>query len=88
MQEYNGRQLDGEYVRSLYENYKLTGDATDYNNLFFRWYDYSYGGMYDYVTGEDSVRVVKYAMDTYLGFGSSEDVYGAYNIYTNNFFEV
>ena len=53
--------LTGEEVREMY----LTGYQSE---LYSCWFDYVYGGMYDYAQNIGSVRANKYALENYMDF--------------------
>ena len=68
--------LTGEEVREMY----LTGYQSE---LYSCWFDYVYGGMYDYAQNIGSVRANKYALENYMDFPDQTAEYGVYKTYSN-----
>jgi len=78
---YTSDNLSAETIRALYNGSK---DVPEYMDMLMdTWYDDVYGGMYDYVSGKDSVRAVKYGLEKYIWFPQLYTEHGVYKIYDN-----
>lgn len=75
-QSYGEDLLTADKVKELYNS----GYS---NELYMLWYDYMYGGMYDYVTNNESVRAIKYGMDNKLSDNDLLTRTGNYSVYDN-----
>ncbi len=77
-QTYLGKPLTAECIREMY----ASADPQDKQNLYFLWYDYVNGGMYDYENNYGTNRAVKYGLRDF-GFGDFIEQQGVYQVYTN-----
>ncbi len=77
-----GNQTAGEVpltsseVRTMYSS-GYSGE------LYQSWYDYMYGGMYEYVEGIGTARASKYGLENHMDFINQKSEYGVYQVYDN-----
>ena len=53
----------------------------DENLLVKGWFDFVYGGMYDFAANINSIRGTKYALSEHFGYTQLKDTKGAYNVF-------
>lgn len=69
----------GETVSAMWEQ----GKQNLYEGVVKEWLMVLYGGMYDYVKGNPSVRAAKYIFEENFEWGDNKSKIGVYDVYTN-----